>query len=73
MDRMEKTTRNKTTQMLKVIWESNGREEITWETAARMKAEFPEWMKQFEEEVLGADSRTNPYQVGETCSIPDPR
>ena len=73
MVRMEKATRNKTTQMLKVIWECNGREEVTWETEARMKAEFPEWMKQFEEELLGSDSRTNPYQVGETCSIPVPR
>ena len=73
VDRMEKATRNKTTQMIKVIWECNGREETTWETEARKKAEFPEWLKQFEEEVLGADSRTNPYQVAETCSIPDPR
>ena len=73
MDRIEKATRNKTTQMLKVIWECNGREEVTWETEARMKAEFPGWMKQFEEESLGSDSRTNAYQAGETCSIPDPR
>ena len=32
MYRMEKATQNKTTQMLKVIWDCNGREDLTWET-----------------------------------------
>ncbi|KAF8099170.1 hypothetical protein N665_0249s0011 [Sinapis alba] len=46
LDRMEKETRNKTTQMIKVIWECNGREEKTWETEERMKAQFPKWFEQ---------------------------
>ena len=70
---MEKAMRKKTIQMVKVVWDCSGREQITWETEARMKADNPEWFNQFmEKNGLGSDSRTNPLQVGETCSIPDP-
>ena len=74
VDRMEKATRKKIIPMIKVVWDCSGKELSTWETEAKMKADFPRWYSQFEnEEVLGLDSRTNPNQVGETCSIPDPR
>ncbi|KAL0802331.1 hypothetical protein Bca101_057507 [Brassica carinata] len=46
VDRMEKATRRKVVQMVKAIWECNGREETTWETEAKMKAEFPKWFEQ---------------------------
>ena len=73
LDRMEKAMRKKTIQMVKIVWDCSGREEITWETEARMKADYPEWFNQFmDEDALGSDSRTNPLQVGETCRIPDP-
>ena len=42
-DRMEKLTRKKTIQMVKVVWDCNGHDIITWKTEARMKAEYPEW------------------------------
>ena len=54
--------RRKTIEMVKVIWDCSGQEQVTWETEARMKAEFPEWYQQFSMEGLGSDSRTNPYQ-----------
>jgi len=73
LDRMEKAMRKKTIQMVKIVWDCSGREEITWETEARMKADYPEWFNQFmDEDALDSDSRTNPLQVGETCRIPDP-
>ena len=73
VDRMEKAMRKKTIQMVKVIWDCNGREETTWETEARMKAEFPNWFDQFVlDETDDSDSRTNPLLVGETCNILDP-
>ncbi|KAF8044454.1 hypothetical protein N665_11710s0001 [Sinapis alba] len=72
--RMEKATLRKVIPMVKVIWESNGREETTWETEARMKAEFPKWYEQYDVQAqLDLDSRTHPSLVGETCSIPKPR
>ncbi|KAF8099168.1 hypothetical protein N665_0249s0009 [Sinapis alba] len=71
---MEKATRRKVIPMVKVIWESNGREETTWETEAMMKAEFPKWYEQYDVQAqLDLDLRTNPSLVGETCSIPKPR
>ncbi|WZZ87668.1 hypothetical protein YC2023_116247 [Brassica napus] len=73
LDRMEKAMRKKTIQMVKIVWDCSGHEEITWETEARMKADYPEWFNQFmDEDALDSDSRTNPLQVGETCRIPDP-
>ena len=39
--------RKKTIQMVKIVWDCSGREEITWETEARMKADYPEWFNQF--------------------------
>ena len=73
VDRMEKAMRKKTIQMVKVIWDCNGREETTWETMARMKAKFPNWFDQFVlDETHDSDSRTNSLLVGETCNIPDP-
>ena len=73
IDRMEKAMRKKTIQMVKVIWDCNGREETTWETEARMKAEFPNWFDQFVlDETDDSDSNTNPLLVGETCNILDP-
>ena len=73
IDRMEKATRKKTVQMVKVVWDCNGQDIITWETEARMKAEYPEWLDQFvSEEAFDSDSRTNPSQGGETCHAPNP-
>ena len=58
VDRMEKATRKKTIQMIKVISDYNGQKETTWETEARMKADYPQWFVQFAtEEILGLDSR----------------
>ena len=74
VDRTEKTTRKKTIPMIKVVWEYNGKDVITWETEARMKAEYPEWYDQVvPEETHDEDSRTNPSQVGETSHVPSPR
>ncbi|KAF8045973.1 hypothetical protein N665_4159s0001 [Sinapis alba] len=71
VDRMEKATRKKTIQMVKVIWYCNGREETTWETKARMTADFPKWFDKFlDKEIFDSNSRTNPFQVGETCHTP---
>ncbi|KAG7543335.1 Integrase catalytic core [Arabidopsis thaliana x Arabidopsis arenosa] len=67
IDRMEKKTRRKVINMVKVLWECNGREDATWETENRMKAEFPRWFEKMKkEETLESDSGTNPSQVGET-------
>ena len=72
--RMEKTTRKKTIQMVKVIWNCKGLEETTWETNVRMKAEFPNWFEQFAmDEALGSDLRKNPSQMEDTCHVPDLR
>lgn len=74
VDRIEKTMKRKTIEMVKVVWECSGQEQVTWETEARMKADFPEWYSQFSMETsLGSDSRTNPSQVGETCHVLDSR
>ncbi|XP_048627476.1 uncharacterized protein LOC125596341 [Brassica napus] len=74
VDRAEKTTRKKTIPMIKVVWEYNGKDVITWETEARMKAEYPEWYDQVvPKETHDEDSRTNPSQVGETSHVPSPR
>ena len=74
VDRMEKTTRKKTIQMVKVIWDCSGREETTWETEARMKNYFPKMFYLFVlNETHESDSRMNPLEVGETCYIRDPR
>ncbi|KAF8048052.1 hypothetical protein N665_2705s0003 [Sinapis alba] len=74
VDRMEKSMRGKTIQMVKVFWDCNGQEQVTWETEARMKADFRERYGQFSMETsLGGDSRTNPSQVEETCHVPDSR
>ena len=60
--------------MIKVVWDYNGKDLITWETEAKMKAMYPDWYIQFlPEETLNMDSRTNPKLVGETCHVPDPR
>ncbi|KAF8083001.1 hypothetical protein N665_0797s0001 [Sinapis alba] len=42
VDRMEKAMRRKTIKMVKVFWDCNGQEQVTWETEARMKADFRE-------------------------------
>ena len=47
IDMMEKATRKKTVQMVKVVWDCKGQDIITWETEARMKAEYPDWLDQF--------------------------
>ena len=74
IDRTEKAMRKKTVPMIKVVWDHNGKDIITWETEGRMKAEYPEWYSQFLPEVAhNLDSRTNPLLVGETCHVPDPR
>ncbi|KAF8087920.1 LOW QUALITY PROTEIN: hypothetical protein N665_0561s0003 [Sinapis alba] len=67
VDRMEKATRKKTLQMVKVIWDCNGIEKTTWETEARMTADFPKWFDQFlDKETFDSDSRTNPFQLSES-------
>ncbi|KAF8045032.1 hypothetical protein N665_5713s0001 [Sinapis alba] len=74
VDRSEKPMKKKTVPMIKVVWDYNGEDLITWETEARMKAEYPEWYSQFlREETLNSDSRTNFMLVGETCHVHDPR
>ena len=74
VDRSEKAMRKKTVPMVKVVWEYNGKDLITWEAEARMKAEYPEWYNQFyHDEISNLDSGTNPLLVGETCHVPDPR
>ncbi|KAF8044862.1 hypothetical protein N665_6227s0001 [Sinapis alba] len=72
VDRMEKAMRRKNIQMVKVVWDCNGQEQVTWETEARMRADFREWYGQFSMATsLGSDSRTNPSQMGETCHVPE--
>ncbi|KAG7588696.1 Zinc finger CCHC-type [Arabidopsis suecica] len=66
MDRMEKRTRRKKVNMVKVLWDCGGREESTWETENKMKADFPKWFKEMDEDPLESDSGTNPIQGGET-------
>jgi len=73
MDRMTKGTRGKSRDLLKVLWNCGGREEYTWETENKMKANFPEWFKEMGKDQLDADSRTNPIQGGETCNARDPQ
>jgi len=53
--------------------ERGDREEDTWETENKMKADSPEWSKEMGKKELGSDSGTNPIQGGETCSVCDPR
>ena len=71
MDRMTKGTRGKSRDLLKVLWNCGGREEYTWETENKTKANFPEWFKEMGKDQLDADSRTNPIQGGETCNARD--
>jgi len=74
IDRMEKAMRRKTVPMLKIIWEFNGKDIITWETEARMNAEYPEWYGQYEGgEPSSLNSGTSSFQVGETCHVPSSR
>ena len=42
VDRTEKAMRKKTVPMIKVVWDYNGKDIITWEMKARMRAEHPE-------------------------------
>jgi len=64
MDRIKKGTRGKSWDLLKVLWNCRGREEYTWETENKMKANFPEWFKEMGKDQLDADSETNPIQGG---------
>ena len=74
IDRMEKAMRKKTVPMLKIVWEFNGKDIITWETEARMKAEYPEWYSQYVDgEPSSMNSGTSSFQVGETCHVPSSR
>ena len=74
VDRTEKATRKKTIPMIKVVWDYNGKDVVTWETEGRMKAEYPEWYGQFVQgETPSTDSRTNLLLVKETCSVADLR
>ena len=47
VDRTEKVTRTKAVPMIKVVWEFNGKDVITWETEAKMEAEYPEMASSF--------------------------
>ncbi|KAG7583636.1 Ribonuclease H-like superfamily [Arabidopsis suecica] len=69
IDRMEKGTRGKRINMVKVLWDCGGREEATWETENKIRADFSEWYKEMGKEELESDSGTNPIQGGETCSL----
>ena len=74
IDRMEKAMRRKTVPMLKIVWEFNGKDIITWETETKMKAEYPEWYGQYEGgEPSSLNSGTSSFQVGETCHVPSSR
>ena len=74
IDRMEKAMRRKTVPMLKIVWEFNGKDIITWQTEARMKAEYPQWYGQYEGgEPSSLNSGTSSFQVGETCHVPSSR
>ena len=74
IDRMEKAMRRKTVPMLKIVWEFNGKDIITWETEPKMKAEYPEWYGQYEGgEPSSLNSGTSSFQVGETCHVPSSR
>ncbi|KAG7583880.1 Ribonuclease H-like superfamily [Arabidopsis suecica] len=73
VDRMEKGTRRKKISMIKVFWDCGGREETTWETKNKMKADFPKWFKEMGKDQLETDSGTNPIQGWETCNARDPQ
>ncbi|KAF3534602.1 hypothetical protein DY000_02040122 [Brassica cretica] len=63
--------RRKTVPMNKVVWEFNGKDVITWETVARMKAQYPEWYSQFlPDETSNLDSGTNPLSYDLETSVP---
>ncbi|XP_010506891.1 PREDICTED: uncharacterized protein LOC104783430 [Camelina sativa] len=72
IDRMVKEMRRKKMNMVKILWNCGGREEATWETENKMKADFPKWFKEMGEDQLDPDSGTNPLQGGETCNARDP-
>ncbi|KAG7594042.1 Zinc finger CCHC-type [Arabidopsis thaliana x Arabidopsis arenosa] len=72
IDKMEKGTRGKRINMVKVLWNCRGREGATWETENKIRADFSEWYKEMGKEELESDSGTNPIQGGETCSVRDP-
>jgi len=64
MDQMKKGTRGKSMDLLKILWNCGGREEYTWETETKMKANFPEWFKEMGKDQLGFDL-SNPIQRGD--------
>ena len=60
--------------MVRAVWNCGDREEDTWETENKMKADFPEWFKEMDKKELGSDSGPNPIQGGgATCRVHDPR
>ncbi|KAG7571564.1 Ribonuclease H-like superfamily [Arabidopsis suecica] len=62
VDRMEKGTRWKRINMIKVLWNCGGREKTTWETENKMKADFSKWFKEMGKDQLESDSGTNPFK-----------
>ncbi|OAP07750.1 hypothetical protein AXX17_AT2G09100 [Arabidopsis thaliana] len=64
VDRFEKGTQKLIMKMVRVVWNCGDREEDTWETENKMKADSPEWFKEMGKKELGSDSGTNPIQGG---------
>ncbi|KAG7593905.1 hypothetical protein ISN45_Aa01g026930 [Arabidopsis thaliana x Arabidopsis arenosa] len=58
IDRMEKGTRGKRINMVKVLWDCGGREEATWETENKIMADFSECSGQLDQ-LLGSSARLN--------------
>ncbi|XP_056864071.1 uncharacterized protein LOC130511209 [Raphanus sativus] len=63
IDRAEKATRKKTVPMIKVVWESNGKDIITWETEAKMKAEYHEWYDQYVKSIVYHQAEMTPREI----------
>ncbi|XP_010506868.1 PREDICTED: uncharacterized protein LOC104783406 [Camelina sativa] len=72
IDRMVKGLRRKNINMVKILWSCGERDEATWETQNKMKANYPKWFKEMGEYQLEPDSGTNPFQGGDTCNARDP-
>ena len=55
---------------MKVLWQHHGREEVTWEPEATMRAQYPQLFESgmnFEDEILYKGGGGG----GESCNIPN--
>lgn len=59
--------------MIKVVWDCDRAEEVTWKTTNIMKHNFPKWFEKREKEAVNPYSRINPTKVGEACNIFNPQ